>query len=69
MTLPPAADREGCAVLELPASVPGLTITTAVIDDDALDVVDRAAEARRVAADAMRRAHQHGSRGRAGESP
>jgi hypothetical protein len=60
MTLPAAADREGCAVLELPITAPGLAITGAVVDDEALAVLERDADARRAAADAMRRAHDHG---------
>jgi hypothetical protein len=60
MTSPAAADREGCAVLELPITAPGLTVTEAIVDDEALDVLERDADARRAAADAMRRAHDHG---------
>ncbi|MFN2624332.1 MAG: EAL domain-containing protein, partial [Chthoniobacterales bacterium] len=60
MTSPAAADREGCAVLELPVTAPDLTVTEAIVDDEALDVLERDAAARRVAVDAMRRAHEHG---------
>jgi hypothetical protein len=45
---------------ELPITAPDLTVTEAIVDDDALDVLDRDADARRVAADVMRRAHDHG---------
>ena len=60
MTLPAAADREGCAVLELPISAPGLTVGQAIVGDDALDALEHDAHARRLAADAMRCAHDHG---------
>jgi hypothetical protein len=60
MTSPAAADREGYAVLEFPITAPGLTVTEAIVDNEALAVVERDADARRVAADAMRRAHDHG---------
>jgi hypothetical protein len=60
MTSPAAADREGCAVLELPITAPDLTITEAIVGDNALGALERDAEARRVAADTMRRAHDHG---------
>src|SRR5688500_8607136 len=60
MKLPAAADREGCAVLELAVTAPGLTVTEAIVDDEALGVLERDADGRRVAADAMRRAHDHG---------
>jgi hypothetical protein len=60
MTSPAAADREGCAVLELPVSPPGLTIAEAIVGDEALDALERDAHARQAAAEAMRRAHEHG---------
>jgi len=60
MTPAAAADREGCAVLELPASAPSLTIAATIVGDEALDVLDHDVDARRLAADAMRRAHDHG---------
>src|SRR5215212_5105509 len=60
MTLPVAADREGCAVLELPISAPGLTVGQAIVGDEALDALEHDAHARRLAADAMRCAHDHG---------
>jgi hypothetical protein len=60
MTLPAAADREGCAVLELPISAPGLTVGQAIVGDDALDALEHDAHARRLAADAMRCAHDRG---------
>jgi hypothetical protein len=46
MTWPATADRDGSAVLELPASAPGLTITGAVVGDEALKVLDRDADAK-----------------------
>jgi hypothetical protein len=55
-TSPAAADREECAVLEFPIAAPGLTVTEAIVDDEALDVLERGVLARRLAADAMRRA-------------
>jgi hypothetical protein len=55
-----AANREGCAVLELPAGAPGATLMSALVGDEALGVLDQDADARRSAADAMRRAHDHG---------
>jgi hypothetical protein len=60
MTLPAAADREGCAVLELPVSAPGVAVAEAIVGEEALKVLERDAEARRRAADWMRRAHDHG---------
>jgi hypothetical protein len=60
MTSPTAAERGGCAVLELPVSAPGLTIAEAIVGDDALDALESDARARQLAADAMRRAHDHG---------
>lgn len=60
MTPPAAVDREGCAVLELPASAPTATVMSAIVGAEALDVLDQDADARRAAAEAMRRAHDHG---------
>jgi hypothetical protein len=60
MTPPAAVDREGCAVLEFPITAPGVTVAEAIVDDAALDVLERDTDARRLAADAMRRAHDHG---------
>jgi hypothetical protein len=60
MTLPAAADREGCAVLELPVSAPGVTVAEAIVGDEALDALEQDVAARRLAADAMRRAHDYG---------
>ena len=60
MTLAAAAEREGCAVLELPISAPGLTVGQAIVGDDALDALEHDAHARRLAADAMRCAHDRG---------
>ncbi|MGH2947829.1 MAG: hypothetical protein ACRDPC_16515 [Solirubrobacteraceae bacterium] len=47
-------------MLELPVSAPGVTIAEAIVGDAALDALERDADARRLAADAMRRAHDHG---------
>jgi len=47
-------------VLEPPVSAPGLTIAEAIVGNEALDALERDAHARRVAAEAMRRAHDHG---------
>jgi hypothetical protein len=60
MTLPAATEREGCAVLELPVGAPGITVAEAVVGDEALAALERDADARRLAADAMRRAHDQG---------
>jgi hypothetical protein len=60
MGLPTAADREGCAVLEPPVTAPGLTVAEAIVGDEALDALEHDAQARQLAAHAMRRAHDHG---------
>jgi hypothetical protein len=60
MTLPAASNRKGCGVLELPISATGLTVGQAIVGDDALDAREHDAHARRLAADAMRCAHDHG---------
>jgi len=60
MTSPAAVDREGCSVLELPVSAPGVAVAEAIVGEEALRVLERDADARRLAAEAMRRAHDHG---------
>jgi hypothetical protein len=60
MTSPPAADREGCSVLELPVSAPGVAVAEAILGEEALRVLERDADARRLAVEPMRRAHDHG---------
>jgi hypothetical protein len=60
MTPPTTADREGCAVLDLPASVPEASITSVTNGADAVEMLARDADATRQAAQVMRRAHDHG---------
>jgi len=47
-------------VLELPVSAPGVAVAEAIVGEEALRVLERDADARRLAAEAMRRAHDHG---------
>jgi hypothetical protein len=56
MTSPAAADREGCSVLELPVSAPGVAVAEAIVGEQALRMLERDADARRLAVEAMRRA-------------
>ena len=47
-------------MLELPVSAPGVAVAEAIVGDEALNVLERDADARRLVAEAMRRAHDHG---------
>ena len=47
-------------MLELPVSAPGVTVAQAIVGQEALAAFERDADARRLAADAMRRTHDHG---------
>jgi hypothetical protein len=60
MTPPTTADREGCAVLDLPASVPEASITSVTSGANAVEMLARDADATLLAAQVMRRAHDHG---------
>src|SRR3954453_15428616 len=60
MTSPAAVDREGCSVLELPVSAPGVAVAEAIVGEEALRMLERDADARRLAAEGIGRAHDHG---------
>ena len=47
-------------MLELPVSAPGVAVAEAIVGEEALRMLERDADARRLAAEAMRRAHDHG---------
>jgi hypothetical protein len=47
-------------VLELPVGAPGVGVAEAIVGEEALKVLERDADARRSAVEAMRRAHDHG---------
>jgi hypothetical protein len=59
MTPPTTADREGCAVLDVPASVPEGSITS-VTAAAAVEMLVRDADATRHASQVMSRAHEQG---------
>ena len=46
-------------MLEVPISAPDITVAEAIVGDEALDALENEAHARRLAADAMHRAHDH----------
>src|SRR5262245_33794148 len=60
MTPPTTADREGCAVLDLPASVPEASITSVTGGAAAVEMVACDSDARRHASLVMSRAHEQG---------
>jgi hypothetical protein len=60
MRQPEAAEREGCAVLDFPASITTVAFAAAIHGDEALDALDEDAATRQSAAQAMRRAHDQG---------
>ena len=60
MTPPTTADREGCAVLDLPASVPEASITSVTAGAAAVEMLVRDADATRHASQVMYRAHEQG---------